>query len=126
MDDGLASLACLMALSAVVASLVTWLLVRKADSQPGAILKKLRVRTQSDDEDSEESEVVNIELDTSRKYYVSSSGRKLHIYADCLGRHARVSHYKMCIHCANRFTDRPSTSTREATRRSKRSNSKRG
>ena len=124
MDDGLGSLACLMALSAVVASLVTWLLTRKA-FEAGRIVKKIPVVAESDGE-SDESEVVQIELDTSRKYYVSSSGRKLHIFPECLGRHARVTHYKMCIHCANRFTDRPSTSTREATRRSKRSNSKRG
>ena len=83
MDDGLGSLACLMALSALVASLVTWLLTRKA-FETGRIVKKIPVSNG----ESDESEVVQIELDTSRKYYVSSSGRKLHIYPECLGRHA--------------------------------------
>ena len=57
------------------------------------------------DGESEESEVVHIEWDTSRKCYVSSSGRRLHIFPECLGRHARISHYKMCVHCTNRLTD---------------------
>ena len=62
MDDGLGSLACLMALSAVVASLVTWLLTRKA-FETGRIVKKIPVVAESDGE-SDESEVVQIELDT--------------------------------------------------------------
>ena len=63
MDDGLGSLACLMALSAVVASLVTWFLIRKA-FETGGFVKKIPVMIESDGE-SEESEVVCIELDTS-------------------------------------------------------------
>ena len=124
MDNGLGSLARLMAFSAVVASMVAWFLARKA-FKSGGFVKKIPVMIEGGGE-SEESEVVHIELDTSRKYYVSSSGRRLHIFPECLGRNARVSHYKMCINCANRLTDRPSTSTRETTRRLRRSNSKRG
>ena len=105
-----------------MASLVTWFLTQKA-FKSGGFVKKIPVMIESDGE-SEESEMVRIELDTSRKYYVSSSGRKLRIFPECLGRRARVSHYKMCINCANRFTDRSTTST--TTRRLRRSNSKRG
>ena len=123
MDDGLGSLACLMALSAMVASLVTWLLTRKFGGATEAVVRKLPVAAESDEEIWSETETVSVPLDTTRKYYVSSSGRKVHLFADCLGSNARVSYYQMCVLCADRFSDRPSSSS---TTRRRRSNSKRG
>ena len=77
-DDGLGSLACLMAL-------VTWLLTRKFGGTTEAVVRKLPVAAESDEEIWSETETVSVPLDTTRKYHVSSSGRKVHLFADCLG-----------------------------------------
>ena len=52
-------------------------------------VRKLPVAAESDEEIWSETETVSVPLDTTRKYDVSPSGRKVHLFADCLGSNAR-------------------------------------
>ena len=126
MDDGLGSLALLMGGSAVVASLVTVRLLRCLVEPARPSLKTARQQPREPEESDSDQEVVRFECDTNRKYYVSSSGSKLHLFQDCWGRYSRVTSYKLCVNCANRAAEVPTLRTRVSTVRSRRPKSKRG
>eukprot|EP00439_Symbiodinium_sp_Y106_P086952 s52_g37.t1 len=89
-------------------------------------LKTARQQPREPEESDSDQEVVRFECDTNRKYYVSSSGSKLHLFQDCWGRYSRVTSYKLCVNCANRAAEVPTLRTRVSTVRSRRPNSKRG
>ena len=74
MDDGLGSLTLLMGGSAVVASLVTWCLLRCLVEPARPSLTTARQQPREPEESHSDQELVRFECDTNRKYFVSSPG----------------------------------------------------
>ena len=94
--------------SAAVASLVTWCLVAPRNSN-GARTSQHQVLHDSDESEDDGVTVLPSPhtLDANSKFFLSSAGKTLHLFATCPGRNARLQTFRVCINCLARIDADP-------------------
>ena len=92
------------ATSAAVASLVTWCLVAPRQSHEARMGQRPVLH---DSDESEDGGVTMLPgthtLDSNSRFFLSSAGKTLHLFATCPGRNARLQTFRVCINCLARI-----------------------
>ena len=103
MDVLLGLLFAVAATSAAVASLVTWCLVAPRKSLAARMDPRPVLHESDDSEDGGVTVLPGTHtLDSNSRFFLSSAGKTLHLFATCPGRNARLQTFRVCVNCLAR------------------------